>query len=186
MHKLILCPRDPTDIPCDTIAMVANLAAIGLIRGDMHITDQSFEVGDNFPRLISFLGCFPVISSDASGNGQVTANLHRVSLSTVSDRIGFIVSDKQQAPRCPSCRQAVTAWEEAIDRWWADPAATDWTCSACEAQASLYILDWRQTAGFASVYLAIYPIHPAEAVPGERLLAELGKYTQSAWQYYYL
>jgi hypothetical protein len=48
--------------------------------------------------------------------------------------------------------------------------------------------DWvfRKTAGFGKVFVEIRGIYPAEAVPGEALLAALKDRTGGTWRYIYI
>ena len=55
------------------------------------------------------------------------------------------------------------------------PEALRWQCAHCGAGHHPALWNWRQQGGAARIALSINGIFPSEALPGEELLAALGK-----------
>ena len=86
-------------------------------------------------------------------------------------------------PHQPAVR---ARWPELIERWRTDARATQWECRECGYHGRLFDLNFRQRGAFGHSFIDIWGVHPAEAVPGETLLATLGELSGCDWRYLYL
>jgi hypothetical protein len=192
VNKLILLPDGALVGVDDCRALAACLQGIGLI-GEPRTSGSGlfYPAGEQFLQLVSFLGCSPAIELEPPGDG---ASLEQA---MASDRFCHVVLDCEptvrfradphtRPPRCPQCGHPETDWQAHIRRWQDEPAKSHWSCAACGHRGELTDWVFRKTAGFGRVFVEIRGIYPAEAVPGEALLAALSALTGGAWRYMYI
>lgn len=179
--KLVLHPEAATLAPADD-ALIQALQALGLIGSRFTLDGQThFHTGPNFLDGISFLGCAPAIQLDppaASADREADARAGRfchIQLHAATDR-PRLRHTLGQRPRCRQCRSEIP------------PAAIQpqVTCPACGHSAPPAGLNWRQAGGHARLFLDIWGIHAAEAVPSDRLLDRLAQASGGPWQFFYI
>lgn len=192
VHKLILLPKDAGTAPVNCGELALSLQEDGFI-GDPATSAHGdfYPTGDRFLQLVSFLGCSPAIELDppvdpAARDAAVLAGSFCHVVLQCSDALLFRADPGTRPPRCPHCGQAVTDWADALQRWQADPASTQWSCAECEQAGDLTGWVFRKTAGFGKVFVEIRGIYPSEAVPGEALMNRLAAVTGGPWQYMYI
>ena len=191
-HKLILLPADPQAAIADVQQLAACLQATGFIgEAISHKHTTFYPVGDNFLQLVTFLGCSPMIELDPPADPALLESACRdgsfchVELSCY-ETVQFRAGRNSRPPRCPQCGQPETAWKEHLTRQVLNPANTKWSCHGCGYDGNLTDLVFRKTAGFGKAFVEISGVHPAEAVPGERLLETLQKFSDCPWHYIYI
>ena len=59
-------------------------------------------------------------------------------------------------------------------------------CPGCGQSTLPAGLNWRQSGGYAQLFLDIWGIHTAEAVPSDRLLDGLGQASGGPWHFFYI
>jgi hypothetical protein len=192
VHKLILLPKDPHAAIADTQALAASLQAAGFIgKAILHNNNTFYPTGDNFLQLITFLGCSPTIELDTPDDPAALDSARRdgtfchIELASY-ETVQFRADPHTRPPRCPHCGQPDTAWEIHFTHQAVNPENTRWSCPGCGHDGKLTDLVFRKTAGFGKVFVEISGIHPAEAVPTERLLNTLQKFSDSPWHYIYM
>lgn len=179
-YKLCLHPQDEhttlTD-PRPALAALERLGVIGtpfLLDGHAH-----YQTGPAFLEQLSFLGCSPVIELEPPATDQEAAarrgafchlQLHTHAEPQLRRR-------PEPLPRCRQCRTSLPAERLTI------PLIT---CPQCGASGSPAALNWRQAGAYARLFLDIWGIHPAEAVPSDPLLATLTASTGTDWGFCYL
>jgi hypothetical protein len=193
IHKLVLYP---TQVDCPTVeiaALVAALQEIGLVAEPVcHNPASGYRAGEQFLQLVTFLGCSPAIELEPPADpGEceracASGSLCHIRFTPAENRIRFRADSRLPAPRCPHCRKAEDRWPELIERWCSDPQEVRWTCRDCGYHGSLFDLNFRHRGAFGHSFIDIWGIHPAEAVPGESLLATLGELSGCDWRYMYL
>lgn len=192
VHKLILLPADPQTALEDCGRLAASLSAIGLIGDPIRYDGGMFyPTGERFLQLVSFLGCSPAIELDPPGEAAalpaaVAGGLFCHVILSCTDMLQLRADPQTRTPRCPHCGQPVETWQQDVQAWQADPAATGWACSACGHAGTLTDWIFRKTAGFGKVFLEIRGIYPSEAVPGAALLQALRDLTDGDWHYIYI
>ena len=177
-YKLCLHPSDADTGLADPQPVVTALEALGIIGEAFPLDGHThYRTGPAFLEHLSFLGCSPVIELAPPATAMESAArrgafCHLQVLNLTEPRLR---RRPEPLPRCRRCRGSITELTP--------PSST---CPACGATGSLADLNWRQAGAYARVFLDIWSIHPAEAVPGERLLAALAGVTGTDWGFCYL
>jgi hypothetical protein len=60
------------------------------------------------------------------------------------------------------------------------------TCPNCGQPIQAAGLNWRQSGGYARLFLDIWGIHTGEAVPSDRLLNGLAQASGGPWHFFYI
>ena len=192
LHKLVLAPVNPAQVPHDMDGLVRSLERLGLTGTPFQLAGHTHYLpGERFLGLVTFLGCSPAIALAPPEGAQADPGIHsktfcHVRLWYAGDQPVFLAGRNTPAPRCSSCRHPVKNWREMLGAWEASPSSYLWTCPACTEQSTRYQLDWRQSAGFGRFFLEVWGIHSAEAVPSEMLLETLQRSTDGHWSFFYL
>ncbi|MBI5460931.1 MAG: hypothetical protein HY941_01955 [Gammaproteobacteria bacterium] len=187
--KLVLHPQACDAAPTyDAIVLaLRDLGTIGTrfaLDGNTH-----FQTGPDFLDGIGFLGCAPSIQLDPPAqHAEPAARAGRfchIQVQAPTER-PRLRCKSGQGPRCRRCRSDIPP--DLIQAPDADIA-----CPDCGHPASLAGLNWRQSGGYARVFLDIWGIHAGEAVPSDRLLDRLGHLARSdrssgdgPWQFFYI
>ena len=192
-HKLLLYPDDPCYRPATPEPLLACLHDIGLAGEDFEVHGETRNLaGEHFLQLITFLGCSPAIEFDPPADpaeresAAVQGAFCHISLSLTQDRPAFRGGGDVPPPRCPSCRKAVSGWQQALDDWRQAPESDAWACVRCGYAGHIHELDFRRHGGFARTFIDVWGIHPSEAVPVDALLASLGAFSGTGWNYMYV
>lgn len=186
VNKLILHPSNPSDVPVAGQDTVAALRDVGLTSERFQLDSRRhFVPGDNFLSLITFLGCSPAIEiappatealEDAAGAGRFCHILVGNTLPAPQLR-----TDSKGRARCPACHKT---WPP-FTKGYQGPASIILACAHCHAQYPASQLSWRRTAGVARLFVEIWGIYPAEAVPVDSLMDRLSSLTNSPWAWFY-
>ncbi|MFN2309541.1 MAG: hypothetical protein ABR553_07380 [Gammaproteobacteria bacterium] len=182
--KLVLHPTRPaTGLAVSAIREA--LQGLGLLGPAFRLDGrQHHRTGPAFLDHLGFLGCAPAIVLDPPGTDLAAAARAGRFCHIQLSEAGPAPRVRLQAgrrPRCPACRADIDP------SGLADPRAGGQTvCDGCGHAARAWELHWRQAGGFAEVFLDIWGIHAAEAVPGERLLDSLGRLGGGTWGFFYL
>jgi hypothetical protein len=190
-HKLILHPQYPDSVPKDRRRVVSALQTSGLLGDEFQFRQRvHYLPGPQFLQLITFLGCSPYVLVDVPrkltrDELRQTPEFCHVEIGDVTPQIAFLGGSNVRTPRCPHCRYQEEAWPELLKRWHTGRDPVTWRCPDCQADLRVYELNWRQQAGFARFWLAIWGVYESEAVPGEQLLNLLEIQTGSPWTYFY-
>ena len=192
-HKLLLYPDNPDFHPADPATLLACLQDIGLAGGSFPVQGQTrYLAGEHFLQLVTFLGCSPAIEFDLPADtGAVATAAERgdfchISLTLTKERAAFRGGGRVPPPRCPSCRKAVSDWQQVLHDWQRTPHREAWTCGQCGHHGRIQALDFRRHGGFARVFIDIWGIHPSEAVPVDALLTSLAGCSGTGWRYMYV
>lgn len=179
--KLVLHPIDPMNVPAYA-GLLEVLCDLGLIGAAFTLNGRRhYRTGPGFLDHISFLGCAPSIELDPPRSEAEAAALagrfchvHLPEHGTTA-RLRLRTG---QRPRCRTCRCGI------------DPPAfvapAGITCPGCGKVSPAERLNWRQAGGYAGLFLDIWGIHTAEAVPGDRLLDALGRAGGCPWTFFYI
>jgi predicted RNA-binding Zn-ribbon protein involved in translation (DUF1610 family) len=179
--KLVLHPCAPWIPAAAPATLLRALQDLGFVGAAFDLDGRRhYRTGPAFLDHVSFLGCAPSIELDppatepeAAARAGRFCHIHlqtQVTPPQLRLRPG-------QRPRCRSCRGEI------------DPAAlagTEITCPACGHLSTRERLNWRQSGGCAGLFLDIWGIHIAEAVPGDRLLDRLGQSSGCPWVFFYI
>ncbi|MDH5360508.1 MAG: hypothetical protein OEX03_08090 [Gammaproteobacteria bacterium] len=173
--RLIFHPKDPQQlIAMDSLQKA--MREIGFI-GDEMIThgDNCFAAGEHFIELLSFLGCSPVINLSA-GDGDKFCYIEIIQRPVAE----LVFGSQPFQPRCRQCRQPIADWEQQYK------LSSTICCHECGNRMEPQLVNWKQSAGYASQFMLIHNIYLHEAVPGELLLSSLAKLSsEHEWTYFY-
>ncbi|MBI5042103.1 MAG: hypothetical protein HZB57_13155 [Gammaproteobacteria bacterium] len=180
--KLVLHPQ-AHDLAPSREAIALALHNIGLIGAAFSLDGNThFQTGPDFLDGISFLGCAPSIQLDppaqqithAARSGQF-CHIH-IPAVTEQPRLRCRIG---QGPRCRRCRVDIPPHLILV------PSALI-ACPDCGHISPAAGLNWRQSGGYARVYLDIWGIHTGEAVPSDRLLDRLAVASGVPWRFFYI
>ena len=177
MPSLFLCPDDSLWQPPDVDAFARRMRDLGLTQspspsGSAH----EYSAGEEFVKLVMFLGCSPQVVVDPAGaaDGQAACAVRLVEFSEPA----LLASHPLPAARCRKCRAPVSL-----------PASFEadaqYNGGHCGNRSPLGRLDWRQGAGYGCFFVELGAIYPHEAVPSDKLLLELQAISCCKWTYFY-
>lgn len=178
MPSLLLHADDPRWHPADPQSLVAILLELRLIRPSTASEPVAeFRAGEQFLRLVMFLGCSPHVLLDAetAAQGQVVCHIRLRSYGDVT----LLAAKAKPSARCANCRAAADLSSTAAFE-------NGYRCRQCGSESRVSDLDWRQCAGFGRCFVEVSGIHPHEAVPSDKLLNALRAYSQCNWKYFYM
>ena len=161
--------------------LASMLGGIGFVGEALDASAGHYAAGPDFLRLITFLGCSPVVNLGGTEHGPEC----RVRLPTPLAAPRFLNGANTKPPRCPACRGELGT-DAALGRVWERDSGTTVVCPHCGARTAVHLLDWRRTGAFVKTSIEITGIHESEAVPGEALLAALESASGVDWDYCYL
>ena len=137
-------------------------------------------IGDRFLQLVTFMGCSPHIELQPRWPGD--EDFCHIRLHRFPEPV-LLVGSNTRPPRCPGCRKAAGKDPVAFTGLHADAGVT---CANCGETHRFTALDWRRSAGLASIFVEVRSVFPGEAVPVDALLNGLAKETGGSWRYFYL
>jgi len=177
MPSLFLHTDDPLWRPRPPGELVALLGELGLLDGEAgcHGPDR-YPAGHCFLQLLMFLGCSPRVSL-APGDGESGDAVCSVRLLAFEEPV-FLSARPLPSVRCSQCRARASLPPEFT-------FSTQYRCSACGAATRAVDLDWRQGAGYGRFFLEVNGIYPHEAMPSDKLLAELSRFARCGWKYFF-
>ncbi|MEW8563570.1 MAG: hypothetical protein AB2541_15785 [Candidatus Thiodiazotropha sp.] len=182
--RLVLTPEDPYLAPEDPGDLIQQLREIGFAGERLGQGSTSYMVGDQFMKLVTFMGCSPAIQSAPSDSDEPFCHLVQSGPHPLPI---FLSGRNTTAPRCEACRKRVPQWQGIMGDWAQDPADFTATCPHCGHAQNPANYDWRQSAGCGRYMLCVENIFPQEAVPSTRLLNELRWITGNRpWHYFYI
>ena len=190
--SLRLYPATPDAAPDDIADFFAALQKIGLIDpATVYTVHGSYSPGRRFHELIAFRRShmvmqLAVVSDQVEELGLVDSRrLCRVSFSEIFSEQTFLGMGNTRPPRCLVCGNKITAWQQAMNTWFANKTSYRWRCPVCVNQAGPADWDWKHSAAIARFTLDLHGIHHGEAYPSTELLRFLADYLGSAWDYFY-
>lgn len=183
-NLLILHPKAPDVRPNGNGDLIAMLQSLGFIDTPFEFEGKThYRPGEDFLRLMTFLGCSPVVSLGEPGlTGE---DYCHIAFDGPTEETRFIGGRNIKQPRCPKCGHRYQNWQELISAWEADRENYCNTCPDCAIELPLSELKWRQCAGFGRFFIKVWGIFEGEAVPADRLLDALQQHTGTAWSYFY-
>lgn len=167
MHEaLILYPLDPQWAP--PRQFVQSLHDCGLIdRPDS--ADNSYEFGNAFTSLISFIGCSPTLYNSTG------SKLFNIMLPAAANAAVFIAGNMAK-PRCRQCRKIIDNWQHQGETV---------SCPHCHKESHINRLYWKRQAALTRCPIIITGIMDGIAVPSDKLLAILRETSRCEWDYFY-
>mgnify|MGYP001825671206 CR=1 FL=1 len=141
---------------------------------------QATRIGDRFLQLVTFMGCSPHIELEPRWPGD--EDFCHVRLHQFAEPV-LMVGSNTRPPRCPGCRKAAGKDPAAFTGLHADASVS---CAKCGETYRFTALDWRRSAGLASLFVEVRSVFPGEAVPVDALLDGLAAMTGGRWTYFYL
>ena len=143
---------------------------------------NSYLVGDEFFRYITFMGCSPAMRLEPAYEGDLDFCFIR--LDTQLTAPVFRGHRQRFVPRCPHCRHGLAHWLDELQRWQADHDQR-FSCPECGADLSLPQLQWREKAAIGSCFIEVYSVYPHEGIPTTGFMAQLKSITDIDWKYFF-
>lgn len=187
MHapKLVLYPT-AAEASLARPALLRSLEKLDFIGSEFSLDERShYHTGPAFLEHLSFLGCSPAIALDAPAeHAEDAARAGQFCHLQLDEATGIprLRIKPDMRPRCRQCRMDIEL--EPLLSQITSPSAL--TCPGCGRQIDAERLNWRQSGAIARIFLDIWGIHSAEAVPGDLLLQQLGRTTGSRWDFFYI
>jgi len=193
VYRLVLHPQDANYAPASAETIQTLLQDIGFIGKasinpaasslNSGIQPQTFLVGEKFLQLLTFMGCSPNIN--LAPTDEADQDFCHIALSSIYTHPQFRSHERDVFARCPECGRREQHWQTALECWQADNSRTNYTCSHCAKNMSLYDLRWRQAAGFGRFFIDVFSIFPQEGIPTDKLLAALETISAQPWGYFF-
>ncbi|MES9844465.1 MAG: hypothetical protein ABW162_13635 [Candidatus Sedimenticola sp. PURPLELP] len=178
--KLLLHP--PADnLPEDLDVFARGLYEIGLIGDPINSAERTFQAGERFLQLITFLGCSPYVRFEPDNDQD--ADFCYIRLSGPYHELRLRKGSNTQRPGCPNCRRKISDADSMIENWLESGQAC--TCPLCGADFDAPELRWRQSAGFGRFFVEVNSVFPSEAIPSAELMKHL-KGNNGEWEYFYI
>lgn len=143
---------------------------------------ESFFIGEDFFKFITFMGCAPAMRVEPEADGDL--NFCFIRLNTEVEQLQFRGHHERFVPRCPACRHGLADWQSELQHWQADHGA-HFTCPHCAAELSIPRLNWREKAGIGSCFIEVYSVYPHEGIPTPSFLRHLESISGVAWKYFF-
>ena len=173
--SLYLTPRDTGQLP-DPDRVFSCLQDLHITGTLLHEAPDKrvYTAGEDFMRHVIYAGCSPHLHFEPQEPHD--RNFCHVALLGPYDRPEVITGENTANPRCPHCRSHLADWEEQIH-------SGQLECLECRKSFPPWQADWRQQAAAGRYFIELRNVFPGEASPGDRLLSELRKATDTEWRY---
>jgi len=145
-------------------------------------TLSGYFIGDNFLKLITFLGCSPHIEVVIPEQIEQWRSFCYIEIQYQHSPVFFKGLNKPKCS-CPVCRARITQALPDMQQW--TPAASQVVCPKCQTTSWLEDLNWRHSAGFGQLFLIVHSVYPNEAVPTDKLMNLLDSEVFKNWEYFY-
>ena len=170
-EALILYPGNPDWAPDSPAILVDTLHACHLIDKHQAIANR-YEFGNEFARLINFLGCSPTLYADDGSTG-----LFHILLPPSFNSPQLVAGDYAR-PRCRQCKKPIAGWLQYVE-------SNNLVCPHCGKIEDTGSMHWRRQGAVARTLIIIEGIMEGIAVPADILLAKLQSLSHSDWDYFY-
>lgn len=144
------------------------------------ILENDMSPGTDFMKLLTFVGCSPVV---ALSDDPVSSNKYSIRIVSSGDPV-IIASNRLRSPVCPVCGTghensiAADSIERAGDHF-------NWVCRTCSAAIPVNEINWRNKLAIASSYIQVNGVFEGESIPADKLLNRLYGRTGVPWSYCY-
>jgi len=182
VHKLVLYPQPAAGQNLSEQPILDVLLASDFLDGRILEVDGEprYLLGEACLTELTFLGCSPHIELDPPRQETEQAaregRFCHLTLQSYTQPVWRI--DPTARPRCPGCRQPMPA----PARVGSDTLA----CPACGEANPAADWRWRNLAGRACLFVDIWGVFTAEAVPNRSLIDRLESATGVKWAYFYV
>ena len=181
--RLLLASAANGPVPdrASLIGYLQNSGFIGPLLGDLE--GCSFQVGDSFLQLVTFMGCSPHIVLEPPPHGGSFCYV-RIDGPWPEPLLRY--GRNTNAPRCCSCRNRINDWRNQLPTWLEKPNAMRVECAQCGHRQSPLNLSWRRDGGFGRLFIVVEDIFPGEAIPVPTLISGLTGVSNNSWYYFYV
>jgi len=182
ISKLLFTPTDhEQDFPANLlIEGLRTLAWLG--EAFPNGPANSFLIGTDFFKYITFLGCAPAMQREPPREGDL--NFCFIHINTGLPKPLFRGHEARFVPRCPECRLGLSDWQTELADWQADHQAT-FSCPHCAASLTVPQVNWREKAALGRCFIEVYSVYPHEGIPTPAFLSHLSRISGVEWKYFY-
>ncbi len=180
-YGLVFNPQSLSCSSAEAKELIKKLQGAGFIGDEFGIEDyQANLVGENFLKMITFLGCSPQIELTPPDKDN-WHNFCHIQCQYFQQPV-YYKGMKRVRCSCSQCGARITEPLPDLNHW--QPAQQMIRCSKCQEKRPVEQLNWRHGAGFGQFFISIHNIYPNEAVPSEQLMTLLNSF-QGGWNYFY-
>lgn len=141
-----------------------------------------YFIGDNFLKLITFLGCSPHLAVALPKEISDWNHFCHIELQQFQSPKFFKGLNRPKCS-CSQCKSRLTLKLSDLDSW--TPGSMKMTCSKCQYVERVEELNWRHSAGFGAFFIVVHSVYPSEAIPTEQLMMLLKQNSLNQWDYFY-
>lgn len=181
--RLVLFPVDPAFSISNPDRLIRVLVSSGFVIAPSQGGNNRapMQPGENFMRLLSFVGCSPSIAADENPGSY---NNYSIEVITSNNYLTLLAGYQTRSPVCPVCAgrtgEVLSAGEISIEN-----NQVTWSCPQCKAIVPVEQIKWRNKLAVAKDYLQINGVFEGEVVPGDKFLKDLENETGIGWSYCY-
>ena len=180
-YGLVFNPRQLYFSQTDAEPLIAGLQKAGFIGETFSIDNyQAHLVGENFLKMVTFLGCSPQIELTPPDR-ENWHNFCHIQIQYFSEPIYYRGMNRTRCS-CSQCGARITDKLPDLSQWQAEQQIIQ--CPKCQEKQPVEQLNWRQGAGFGQFFISVHNIYPNEAVPSDQLMKLLNSFYQG-WNYFY-
>lgn len=182
-YGLVFYPLRLDYQPKNTEPFISKLQAQGFLGESFQAHGHSgYLIGEDFLKLLTFLGCAPHIEIAPPEQLSNWVNFCYVEIRQFQQPHYFKGLNKPKCS-CPHCRSRVVNALPDMSQWL--PGTLTLTCPKCQQSVLAEALNWRHGAGFGQFFIMVNSVYPSEAVPTDKLMALLHTISNEHWDYFY-
>lgn len=175
MSRMVLYPADPGYAPATMTGLVEQLQQRGLVGERWR--DDRYLVGHRFMQEIIFVGCSPFLRVDPADDLEFC----HLQIAEPEVTPVFRYATDAGPPRCPECRQPVSAADDEEDE------NEQFYCSECQCKFQPRECVWRAGKTCDSrILISIWTLQKGDAQASESLLIFLHEITNVDWKVAFL
>ncbi len=188
-YDMVFYPQDLEYVPGALNELLSNLKTAGFIGDSFAVPSSNkksepkgYLIGEDFLKLITFLGCSPHIEVTPSESMTDGGNFCYIEILQFQKPKYFKGLNHPKCS-CPQCKSRVTKVLPELEQWIPD---SQWvSCPKCRQNTLTENLNWRHSAGFGQFFIVVHSIYPNEAVPTDKLMNLLRSVSHKDWDYFY-
>ncbi len=142
-----------------------------------------YLIGDNFLKLITFLGCSLHLAVTIPENSSDWKHFCHIEIQQYPQPRFFKGLNIPKCS-CPQCKSRIVKSLPEMDQW--QPGSLQIVCPKCQQTSLVEELNWCHSAAFSSLIIIIHSVYPSEAIPTEKIMKILNAtYLDEKWDYFY-
>ena len=166
--SLYLYAEQSADATVSTEKLIKYLSEIEFL--DLSVDAQIHLPGKQLMDYITFLGCSPSLKL-----GEIESTIRFFYF----DHVNGLGGESIETIKYPLCKHQVDQPSKLLSKFADNPY---WHCPVCGQEGKINEINWRKTAGFSKLFIEVSQIFPKEAIPSDKLLDTLLRFTKTDWK----